>query len=131
MSNSQFLMFNRDYTALMLANDNSRNPSYPPSEFIKTSDGAYALHMALAGFASENVSIKQLGNTISVDAKAQPLPEGDVVMRGGIARRSFERIFEFNDPIEVASATFRDGMLRVVIRLITPTPEKPRVIPVL
>ena len=109
---------------------NTGTPSYPPYDIAKTGNDSYALTMAVAGFAPEDIELLVQDGTLVVSGRVSaPQDEGEVLHRG-IARRAFERRFALADHVEVTGADMNNGLLRISVRQIVPEALKPRRIPV-
>jgi molecular chaperone IbpA len=109
---------------------NTGTPSYPPYDIAKTGSDSYALTMAVAGFAPDDIELLVQDNTLVVSGRVSiPQDEGEVLHRG-IARRAFERRFALADHVEVTGADMNNGLLRISVRQIVPEALKPRRIPV-
>ncbi|MDE7546772.1 Hsp20 family protein [Acetobacter fabarum] len=105
-------------------------PSYPPYDIAKTGSDSYALTMAVAGFAPDDIELLVQDSTLVVSGRVStPQNEGEVLHRG-IARRAFERRFALADHVEVTGADMNNGLLRISVRQIVPEALKPRRIPV-
>jgi molecular chaperone IbpA len=65
-------------------------------------------------------------NQLTITGKrADDKKEGQYLHRG-IATRSFERRFQLADFVEVHSATFDNGLLRIELQRVVPEAAKPR-----
>ncbi|MFT8815619.1 Hsp20 family protein [Acetobacter fabarum] len=105
-------------------------PSYPPYDIAKTGSDSYALTMAIAGFAPDDIELLVQDSTLVVSGRVSaPQDEGEVLHRG-IARRAFERRFALADHVEVTGADMNNGLLRISVRQIVPEALKPKRIPV-
>lgn len=122
--------FDRLAQVMDTAARNTGTPSYPPYDIAKTGSDSYALTMAVAGFAPDDIELLVQDNTLVVSGRVStPQDEGEVLHRG-IARRAFERRFALADHVEVTGADMNNGLLRISVRQIVPEALKPRRIPV-
>ncbi|WP_249208769.1 Hsp20 family protein [Acetobacter okinawensis] len=122
--------FDRLAQVMDTAARNTGTPSYPPYDIAKTGNDSYALTMAVAGFAPEDIELLVQDGTLVVSGRVSaPQDEGEVLHRG-IARRAFERRFALADHVEVTGADMNNGLLRISVRQIVPEALKPRRIPV-
>jgi molecular chaperone IbpA len=100
--------------------------AYPPYNIEKTSEDAYRLTMAVAGFSPEELDITAQENTLLVTGKAKKEPEESRYLHRGIARRAFERRFSLADHIKVVGASLANGMLHVDLAREVPEEARPR-----
>src|SRR3989304_2491822 len=76
-------------------------PSYPPYNIGRTSEDAYRISVAVAGFTHADLSIEAKENTLTIRGEKQTNGEeksGDVLYQG-IAARNFERSFQLADHV--------------------------------
>ena len=77
---------------------------------------------------SNEVEVKENHLTIEgSDKKNSDDPSPEYVYKG-IARRSFERKFILADTLHVEDVTFKDGILRLVLKQEIPEEQKPKTI---
>jgi molecular chaperone IbpA len=102
--------------------------SYPPYNIEKTGEDAYRISMAVAGFASEDLSIVAQDNGLTISGKAQENSEENegAYLHRGIARRVFQRRFALADHIKVKGAELANGLLHVDLVREVPEERKPR-----
>jgi molecular chaperone IbpA len=98
---------------------------YPPYNIERSSEDAYRITLALAGFAPEDVAVTAEQNTLAIEGKKTSRDEREYLYQG-IAARPFRRVFNLADYVQVRQASFKDGLL--VIDLVREIPEamKPR-----
>ncbi len=101
---------------------------FPPYNIEKVGDGAYAIAMAVAGFAAHELDLTVQENTLIVTGNAaeDATVEGRTYLHRGIAKRAFERRFQLADTIKVTGATFENGLLTVALTREIPEHKKPR-----
>ena len=110
-------------------------PTYPPYNIERTSETAYRVTLAVAGFTSDELSIETRENTLTVRG-GKPAAENDnapnrpEVLYQGIAARSFERHFQLADHVVVTGAKLENGLLHVDLMREVPEAKKPRAIPI-
>src|SRR3954465_4184326 len=99
---------------------------WPPYNIEKLGDDHYRITMAVAGFAPNEINLVQQENTLLVEARKHPEPEGVQVLHRGIANRAFRQTFNLADYVKVSAANLENGLL--VIDLVREVPEamKPR-----
>lgn len=100
--------------------------TYPPYNIEKTSDDAYRISVAVAGFAADDLSIEQRENALIVSAKKADTDEEKTYLHRGIATRAFEKRFHLADHVRVTGASHTDGMLHVELVREVPEALKPR-----
>jgi len=103
----------------------SNEDTYPPYNIERSNEDRFRISMAVAGFGIDDITVTARQNTLVIEGRK---PEGDTheYLYQGIAARSFRRVFNLADYVQVRQATFRDGLL--VIDLVREVPEsmKPR-----
>ena len=107
-------------------------PSYPPYNIGRTSEDAYRISVAVAGFTDADLSIEAKENTLTIRGEKQTNGEeksGDVLYQG-IAARNFERSFQLADHVQVKGASLENGLLHVDLVREIPEAMKPRAIPI-
>ena len=110
-------------------------PSYPPYNIERTSETAYRVTLAVAGFAPDELSIEARENALTVrggkqTAENDNAPNKPEVLYQGIAARSFERHFQLADHVTVTGAKLENGLLHIDLVREVPEAKKPRVVPI-
>ena len=104
-------------------------PGYPPYNIERTGENAYRISVAVAGFSEPELSIVAKENTLTIRGEKQNKTEekkgGDVLYQG-IAARTFERVFQLADHVEVKGAALENGLLHVDLKREVPEAMKPR-----
>ena len=109
----------------VLTNDVAQ-PTYPPYNIEKTSDDAWRISIAVAGFADDELNVEVRENALIVAAK-KATEEGDrTYLHRGIATRAFERRFHLADHVRVTGASHVNGMLNIDLAREVPEALKPR-----
>ena len=106
--------------------------SYPPYNIERTSENAYRISVAVAGFTDADLSIETKESELAIRGKKQTNDEeknGNVLYQG-IAGRAFERIFQLADYVEIKGASLENGLLHVDLVREIPEAMKPRAIPI-
>ena len=103
----------------------SGEENYPPYNIAKTGEDQYAITLALAGFAPEDVSITAEQNTLTVEGHKTEKDDQQMLYQG-IASRHFRRIFSLADYMQVKGASFENGLLKVELVREIPEAMKPR-----
>ena len=102
-------------------------PTYPPYNIEKTDENAYRITIAVAGFASDELTVElREGELIVTGRKAEEADTGRTWLHRGIATRAFERRFALADHVRVSGAAHEHGMLHIDLVRETPEALKPR-----
>jgi molecular chaperone IbpA len=103
--------------------------SYPPYNIERTTENAYRITIAVAGFSEADLTIEAAANTLTVkgDKAEAANSDGEVLFRG-IAGRSFERRFQLADHVIVQGARLEHGLLHIDLVRELPEAMKPRTI---
>lgn len=100
--------------------------NYPPHNVIKYDDDHYAVEVAVAGFAKDEISVQVDQDQLTITGtKAESLDRKEYLHKG-LATRNFEQVYTLAEYMEVKSAEVRDGMLIINIERIIPDALKPR-----
>ena len=107
----------------------SQAQTYPPYNIERTSENAYRITIAVAGFGEADLSIEAAANVLTVKGeKAANENGGGEVLFRGIAGRSFERRFQLADHVNVTAARLENGLLHIELVREVPEAMKPRLI---
>jgi molecular chaperone IbpA len=107
-------------------------PGYPPYNIERTGENAYRVSVAVAGFNEPELSVVAKENTLTIRGEKNAKDEekrGDVLYQG-IAARTFERVFQLADFVQVKGASLENGLLHVDLVREIPEAKKPRTIPI-
>ena len=106
-------------------------PGYPPYNIERTGDNAYRVSVAVAGFKEPELSVVAKENTLTIrgEKSAKEEKRGEVLYQG-IAARTFERVFQLADFVQVKGANLESGLLHVDLVREIPEAKKPRTIPI-
>jgi len=112
-----------------LINDTQRlegQDNYPPYDIVRTTENAYRISLALAGFSPDESNITAQQNRLAVSGSKAEDNDGHEYLHQGIAARSFERQFNLEDHVEVEGASFENGLLQIELARKIPEAMKPR-----
>jgi molecular chaperone IbpA len=125
-----FVGFDETYNRLYKMHDDMTKsiPNYPPYNIRKTSDNAYVIELAVAGFGKQEIDITLDDNKLVISGNTKD--DSDNFLFKGIANRAFTRTFALDDHIEINNASLVNGMLRIVLERIIPEHKKPKKIEV-
>ena len=107
-------------------------PGYPPYNIERTGDNAYRVSVAVAGFNEPELSVVAKENTLTIHGEKSAKDDGQHgdVLYQGIAARTFERVFQLADFVQVKGASLENGLLHVDLVREIPEAKKPRSIPI-
>src|SRR5579862_330817 len=105
---------------------------YPPYNIERTGDNDYRVSVAVAGFNEPELSDVAKENTLTIRGEKNAKEEGKrgEVLYQGIAARTFERVFQLADFVQVKGASLENGLLHVDLVREIPEAKKPRSIPI-
>jgi len=103
----------------------SEDGNSPPYNIERTGEDHYQISLALAGFTPEEVSITAEQNVLTVEGRKAEKAEHPYLYQG-ISARPFRRIFKLADYVEVKSASFEGGILKIDLVREVPEAMKPR-----
>lgn len=109
-----------DQTAHLQAND-----SYPPYNIERADEDHYQITLALAGFSPDEVTITAEQNVLTVEGSKTQKPQTEYLYQG-ISARSFRRVFNLADYVQVKNANFQNGLLQIQLVREVPEAMKPR-----
>jgi molecular chaperone IbpA len=99
--------------------------NYPPYNIERTGEDHYQIALALAGFTPEDVTITAEQNVLTVEGRKAE-KNGQQYLYQGISTRPFRRVFNLADFVEVKSASFEGGLLKIELVRQVPEAMKPR-----
>ena len=107
-------------------------PGYPPYNIERTGENEYRVTVAVAGFNEPELSIVAKENTLTIrgEKNAKEEEKRSDVLYQGIAARTFERVFQLADFVQVKGANLKNGLLHVDLVREIPEAKKPRSIPI-
>ena len=93
---------------------------YPPYNIEQTSDNAFRITLAVAGFGEGDLTITVEDRQLVVRGKQDDDTSDRIYLHRGIAARQFQRTFLLADGVEIAGATLKNGLLHVELSRSTP-----------
>ena len=117
--------FDRVFALLDNASRGTMSDNWPPYDILKTSEQSYAITMAVAGFAADDLTITHQPNLLIVGGRRADDDQSQYLYRG-IAGRAFERRFELADHVHVRHARLENGLLHIELVQEIPEAMKPR-----
>lgn len=103
--------------------------SFPPYNLYKESDTSYGIELAVAGYSKEEISVSLGNGVLEVSGTKKP-EDSKKYIHKGISSKSFSRTFTVADTIEVTSAAYQDGILKITLANKVPETKKVKAIPV-
>src|SRR3954452_4786421 len=100
--------------------------NWPPYNIERLGEDQYRITMALAGFTPDEINLVQQENTLLVEGRKHPEPEGVQVLHRGIATRAFRQTFNLADYVKVSGASLDNGLLTIELKREVPEAMKPR-----
>jgi HSP20 family molecular chaperone IbpA len=94
---------------------------YPPYNIEQIGENGLRITLAVAGFASEDLSVAVEDNQLVVRGQNREEENQRIFLHRGIAARQFQRAFVLAEGIEVQGASMDNGLLHV--DLMRPPPE--------
>jgi len=101
---------------------------YPPYNIEVLDENHYAITLAVAGFANNELDISVENNVLSIRGQKQGDESERNYLHQGIANRAFERKFNLAEHVEVTQADLDNGLLKVSLLREIPEAMKPRTI---
>ena len=118
--------FDRLFDSLDRQFANSVSTSYPPYNIIKTSEDAYQIEIAVAGFREDELDVQVKDAILTVTGEQKRDEEDVAYLHKGISARSFNRTFTLGDHVEVKGATVINGLLVIDLERELPEEAKPK-----
>lgn len=103
--------------------------NYPPYNIERLGEDRYQISLALAGFSPEEISITAEQNVLTIEGRKGDKDQHEYLYQG-ISARPFKRQFNLADYVQVKTASFDNGLLRVELVREVPEAMKPRRIPI-
>jgi len=98
---------------------------YPPYNIERLGEDRYQISLALAGFSPDEVAITAEQNVLTVEGRKADKEQREYLYQG-ISARPFKRQFNLADYVQVKSASFDNGLLRIELVREIPEAMKPR-----
>ena len=99
--------------------------NYPPYNIERLAEDHYQIALALAGFAADEITVTAEQNVLTVEGRKSDKEQHEYLYQG-ISARPFKRQFNLADYVQVKTATFDNGLLRVELVREIPEAMKPR-----
>src|ERR1043166_4503345 len=102
---------------------------YPPYNIERLGEDHYQISLALAGFSPDEIAITAEQNVLTVEGRKADDTKRDYLYRG-ISAKGFKRQFNLAAYVQVKTASFENGLLRIELVRELPEAMKPRRIPI-
>ena len=102
---------------------------YPPYDIERLGEDHYQISLALASFSPDEIAISAEQNVLTVEGRKADEAKSDYLYRG-ISAKGFKRQFNLADYVQVKTAAFDNGLLRIELVRELPEAMKPRRIPI-
>jgi molecular chaperone IbpA len=99
--------------------------NYPPYNIERLGEDRYQISLALAGFSPDEIAVTAEQNVLTVEGRKSDKNQREYLHQG-ISARQFKRQFNLADHVQVKTATFENGLLRVEFVREIPEAIKPR-----
>ncbi|MGN8545348.1 Hsp20 family protein [Bradyrhizobium sp. CCBAU 53421] len=99
--------------------------NYPPYNIERLGEDRYQISVALAGFSQDEISVTAEQNVLTVEGRKGEKDQHEFLYRG-ISARPFKRQFNLADYVQVKTAMFDNGLLRIELVREIPEAMKPR-----
>jgi molecular chaperone IbpA len=99
--------------------------NYPPFNIERLADNRYQISLAVAGFSPDEISVTAEQNVVTIEGHKAEKAEREFLYRG-ISTRNFKRQYSLADHVEVKSAAFDNGLLKIELVREIPEAMKPR-----
>ncbi|MDO6585412.1 Hsp20 family protein [Salipiger sp. 1_MG-2023] len=93
---------------------------YPPFNIEQTSDSAYRITLAVAGFSESDLSITVEDRQLVIRGRQRDDSAERIFLHRGIAARQFQRSFVLADGVEIGEAIIENGLLHVDLTISRP-----------
>lgn len=100
--------------------------TWPPYDIERQDEDRYAITMAVAGFAQDEILIMAEPNALLIEGRRSQDDSGRNFLHRGIAQRAFRRQFDLADFVKVTGASLEHGLLRIELEREIPEAMKPR-----
>jgi molecular chaperone IbpA len=99
--------------------------NYPPYDIERAGEDRYQISLAVAGFTPDDITITAQESMLMVEGRKVEKGEHEYLYQG-ISARPFRRVFNLADYVQVKSASFENGLLKIDLVREVPEAMKPR-----
>ena len=101
--------------------------NYPPFNIKKVDENKYAIEIALAGFSKQDIEVELVDGKLIVTGNIESKEQEGAFLWKGISNKAFTRQFTLADNIEIQSAEFINGMLKIWLETLVPETSKKKI----
>lgn len=102
--------------------------TYPPYNVKKIDENRYVIELAVAGFGKQDIEVELKEKVLSIKGNVNSDEKEDpYYLYRGIANRAFTRQFTIADTVEIQNAELINGMLKIWLENMTPTPKSRKI----
>lgn len=108
----------------------TKDSGYPPFNLIKLNETNYAIELAVAGFAEDELDVEVENGELVIRGTNHEVADNDAkaeYIHRGIAARDFVKRIKLAEGVEVNSAHVKNGILTVKLEQFVPEPVKQKV----
>ena len=126
--------FDNMFDDLMRVTTQQSSTNYPPYDIVQINEDEYMIHLAVAGFGHDNLSVTKdkkfliVEGTHSVAKLADEDDANYTYLHKGISERHFRREFQLADHVEIGNAHLELGILSIRLKREVPESAKPKTI---
>ncbi|WFU34441.1 Hsp20 family protein [Bradyrhizobium brasilense] len=117
--------FDRLFDLAEIANRTGGDDNYPPYNIERLAEDRYQIALAVAGFSPDAISVTAEQNVLTIEGDKLEQAEREYLYQG-ISTRRFKRQFSLADYVQVKSAAFDNGLLKIELAREIPEAMKPR-----
>src|SRR4051812_11669810 len=121
--------FDRLFDLLDATQRTTGEDHYPMYNIERLGEDRYQISLALAGFSPDEISVTAEQNVLTIEGRKADKEQREFLYQG-ISSRPFKRQFNLADYVQVKSAAFDNGLLKVELIREVPEAMKPRRIPI-
>jgi HSP20 family molecular chaperone IbpA len=100
----------------------SGHDGYPPFNIEQTTEHAFRITLAVAGFREDDLGITVEDRQLVIRGRQSDDGDGRVFLHRGIAARAFQKSFVLAEGVEVAGAGMENGLLHIDLQRNLPEP---------
>ena len=121
--------FDRMFEELARTQEKLNNSNYPPYNIVRLAETEYAIEVAVAGFAEDELDVEVVDGELVIkgESKSNTVENAGNYLHQGIAARNFTRTFALPDDAEVKGANVRNGILTVNVEIFIPESTKKKI----
>lgn len=108
----------------VVSKERGGSTTYPPYNITKNGETSYTIQLAVAGFDKNDIDITLQDGKLKISGSIPEKNDGIEYLYKGIAGRTFARVFEIADGVEIESAELVNGILSINLRRIIPEEKK-------